>query len=622
MLQNDVSTKYLAITDLMDEVDFQVNSIANKLFENETGYIWNFEKDPFYKKNFADVVKKSLHQSKVIAGFYSETNWASRLVVLSLGLIFYLLMRRSIRRIQKNDEATVVLKKANHVPANLITSTLVFSLMLIPIIYQEAPQAFTQSLWGMQIIALAFLLRKKLNMVVGAQLFLLLVLFYVTGFSNLLIETTYTERWIQLLISFVSILLAVWMLVAKKEHHFTRFKLFKPLMFLYGGMTTVSLLLNIMGRVSLAKVLNTGASYGIIEALILLVFIEIIIDVVYLLSTAGNKDSRLLAYFEFNGIESRIRKGLGIFALLFWLVIFTKSIQVYDVIFGNLKLFFSYQWQLGEVTFSFGSIGIFVLVIWISSLLSQMISFIFGAQDANTSRNSGGKMGSTILLVRLGIFSLGIILAFAASGIPLDKLAIIIGALGVGIGFGLQTIVNNLVSGVVLAFEKPIQIGDIIEVNDRSGTVKEIGIRSSKLTTFDGSEVIIPNGDLLAHHLINWTRNNENRRVVIPVGVAYGSDVQQVKDIVLKLVVSNKDVFPFPAPLVRVLNFGDSSVDMNVYFWAEVDKWYDLKSDMMQAIYEQLNKEGISIPFPQRDLHIKSIDEDILKDMISKNKVH
>jgi potassium efflux system protein len=127
------------------------------------------------------------------------------------------------------------------------------------------------------------------------------------------------------------------------------------------------------------------------------------------------------------------------------------------------------------------------------------------------------------------VFAIGFLLAVTASGFPLDKITIIISAFGIGIGFGLQNIVNNLVSGLILAFEKPIQIGDIIEVDNRSGTIMEIGIRSSKIATSDGAEVIIPNGDLISHHVINWTLSNNNRRIELIIGVAYGSDIEKVK---------------------------------------------------------------------------------------------
>ena len=160
------------------------------------------------------------------------------------------------------------------------------------------------------------------------------------------------------------------------------------------------------------------------------------------------------------------------------------------------------------------------------------------------------------------------------SGIPMDRITIIIGALGVGIGFGLQNIVNNLVSGVILAFEKPVQVGDIIEVGNRTGTIKEIGIRASKIETGNGSELIIPNGDLISQHVINWTLSNNNRQVELIVGVAYGSDIARVETLLKNLIRGRDDIMQTPPPSVFLHNFSDSSVDFKILFWAaEISTW-------------------------------------------------
>jgi small-conductance mechanosensitive channel len=206
-----------------------------------------------------------------------------------------------------------------------------------------------------------------------------------------------------------------------------------------------------------------------------------------------------------------------------------------------------------------------------------------------------------------------VLLAFAASGIPMDKLAIVIGALGVGIGFGLQNVVNNLVSGIILAFEKPIEVGDVIELGQRSGVVKEVGIRSSKISLYDGSEVIVPNGDLISQQLVNWTRTNRNRRITLNIGVAYGSDVKQVMDIIISAFADRKEVLTIPAPLVLLSDFGANSINFKAYFWvSDLDNAGTQQSDVLTFIYNALNKAGIEIPYPQQDLHIRSIDDSLI----------
>jgi small-conductance mechanosensitive channel len=197
----------------------------------------------------------------------------------------------------------------------------------------------------------------------------------------------------------------------------------------------------------------------------------------------------------------------------------------------------------------------------------------------------------------MGVFSLGFLLAVAASNFPLEKLTIIISAFGVGIGFGLQNIVNNLVSGLILAFEKPINIGDIIEVDGVSGTMKEIGIRSSKIATGDGSEVIIPNGDLISHHVINWTLSNTNRQVSLAINTAYGVDIEKVKDLLKNTLTNHKDIMESPGPSVFVNNVSASSVEFKVSFWAaDISKVSELKSAILADIYKELERENIEMP--------------------------
>jgi len=208
-------------------------------------------------------------------------------------------------------------------------------------------------------------------------------------------------------------------------------------------------------------------------------------------------------------------------------------------------------------------------------------------------------------LIRIGVIAVGFFLAVAASGVPLDKITIIISAFGIGIGFGLQNIVNNLVSGLILAFEKPIQVGDIIEVDNRSGTILDIGIRASKIATSDGAEVIIPNGDLISHHVINWTLSNNNRRVELIVGVAYGTNIEKVKGLLNGVLSMHDDIMPIPEPSVLLHNLSASTVDFRVLFWAaDINTWLGLKSSVLTDIYDTFNKEGIEIPFPQQDVHL------------------
>jgi potassium-dependent mechanosensitive channel len=193
----------------------------------------------------------------------------------------------------------------------------------------------------------------------------------------------------------------------------------------------------------------------------------------------------------------------------------------------------------------------------------------------------------------------------------MDRLTIILSALSVGVGFGLQTLVNNLVSGLIISFEKPVGLGDIVEVGGQSGTVKSIGFRSSIISTITGAEVVIPNGDLLNLHLVNWTHGKISRGVEILVGVAYGTDLELAIKVLKELPVGDDRILSTPAPSVIIKQFNNSSIDMQLTFWVRnIRQWTAVKTDIILAIDRAFSKNSISIPFPQQELHIRSLSID------------
>ena len=201
----------------------------------------------------------------------------------------------------------------------------------------------------------------------------------------------------------------------------------------------------------------------------------------------------------------------------------------------------------------------------------------------------------------------------SAAGFDFGNVAIIAGALSVGIGFGLQNIVNNFVSGLILLFERPIRKGDWIEVGGTEGVVKDIQIRSTVIQTFDRSDVIVPNSELISGQVTNWVLSSQSGRAVIPVGVAYGTDTEKVRTILMAIAEENTDVVKagsMPKPIVLFRAFGDSSLDFELrVFLHNVDNRLSIISDINFAIDKAFREEDIEIPFPQRDLHVKSLPE-------------
>ncbi len=208
------------------------------------------------------------------------------------------------------------------------------------------------------------------------------------------------------------------------------------------------------------------------------------------------------------------------------------------------------------------------------------------------------------------IIILGLIVGLQAAGIDLSTLTVLGGALGIGIGFGLQNIANNLISGVILLFEQPIKVSDRVEVGSLNGEVVRIGVRSTWVRTNDNIVVLVPNSEFVSSKVTNWTANDRKVRFSTPVGVSYSSNPAEVRDILLKVASRNQDVLSSPEPDVIFKGFGDNSLDFELRVWtsSKVDVPWILKSDLNFAIFEAFREHNIEIPFPQRDVHVRSID--------------
>jgi small-conductance mechanosensitive channel len=233
----------------------------------------------------------------------------------------------------------------------------------------------------------------------------------------------------------------------------------------------------------------------------------------------------------------------------------------------------------------------------------------------NTGLDRGGREAMITVSGYIGVL-LSALLGLSVAGFDFTNLAIIAGALSVGIGFGLQNIVNNFVSGLILLFERPIRTGDWIIVGNTEGYVRKISIRSTQIETFDRADVIVPNSELISNQVTNWMLHDAWGRVIVPVGVAYGSDVRKVEQILIDcamehpLVIKDDDKIGPPRVLFR--GFGDSSLNFELRaFISVVDKRLMTLSDLNFAIEKSLRENGVEIPFPQRDLHLRSIDPSI-----------
>jgi potassium-dependent mechanosensitive channel len=268
---------------------------------------------------------------------------------------------------------------------------------------------------------------------------------------------------------------------------------------------------------------------------------------------------------------------------------------------------------VGQVQLTLPMLLLGLLVIFLSLQVSWVLRATLDTQVFPYSTVDRGVRDAIKKLLHYFLVFIGFLLAMGLAGIELSNFAVLAGAFGIGIGFGLQNIVNNFVSGLILLFERPVKVGDMVVVDGEWGRVLSIGLRSTVIETFDGSELIVPNSQLISEKVTNWTLTTTRARVVMPVGVAYGSDLALVLRILQEAAGSQPLVLPEPAPSAIFVGFGDSSLDFELRCWiADVSMRLLVRSELGQFIDRRFREEGVEIPFPQRDLHLRSVDGGIL----------
>jgi small-conductance mechanosensitive channel len=252
----------------------------------------------------------------------------------------------------------------------------------------------------------------------------------------------------------------------------------------------------------------------------------------------------------------------------------------------------------------------FIFVLYATFITATFIKRIFEREILTKLDLKRGMAASISLTIRIFVVFFGTLIALSVSGLDLGKIGVIAGALSVGIGFGLQNIVSNFISGLILIYEKPVMEGDTIEVDTLMGRVTNIGIRSSTITTYDGAEVVVPNSNLISNQLINWTLTDNIRRIEIKVGAAYGTDPNKVIELLLQAALRHDKVLKDPEPRPLFVGFGDSSLNFRLLFWVRFEDGLLTQSDVAISIYNLFNENKIAIPFPQLDLHVKNGNTD------------
>jgi potassium-dependent mechanosensitive channel len=569
-----------------------------------------FNAKDILEKSFSNEAKHSFIKGYFVLKFYIINN-ASILKLLLLCIIGIFVFLKILKRKYHHKNIYPNFKYSIQIFKRPLATALVITISISQLFIPAPPFIFMAILWTIASISICFLILETGSKPALKTWISYMGIIFLVMIDTLLLTQTLLETIAIIFIAFAVIAIGVHRIYKREKilNTSTLWILIGMLVFEVFGIFFL-----VYGNYNLGKSLICVGVLTILIGYLTLYSYQLISDIINFSVYIIESDTQKTIHFDAPQ-EYKITKSIYLLFFISWYIIINRNTYSFQNQIEPFFEAFAQEQKLGSFTYSYQSILIFIFVIVVSVFISKIISFL-ASESKTVSLNNDKKSntGSWILLVRIAIISIGISFAFAIAGIPTDRLTVIIGALGVGIGFGLQNLVNNLISGLIIAFEKPVNIDDIIEIGGQTGTMKSIGIRSSVVTTWDGADIIIPNGDILNQHMTNWTMGSTKRRYEIPIGVAYGTDLKLAKSILEEVLSKHPLVLNIPEPVIWVTQFGNNSIDFVIKYWVpHFNYGNDVKSDLIIAIDEAFKWNKIEIPFPQQDVYIKAIEPILIK---------
>ena len=607
-LQNRLADESIQVGIVLGSIDAAEQATRESLLVRDSPVLWNAPITRSGEPVVAEIWAGARDDYEAIVRYFAAHQGSG--IAHLVFFLFVLALAAALRRRSRElAEEAPVLAGSARILSRPVSSALIVSLLLWEQFHPQAPIALAELVGLFAIVPISRLLPRavhRLMIVIG-------LLFALELFYGLVPDRSLLSRLILLAVD-VTALMAL--AVASKPGHLLAsvsdsrwnrlLRTAARLAMLMFGVATIA---NLVGNVSLAELLTVGLSGSALLAVALYAGAQVL-QALLRVALRTRAAASLRSVRMHTGLLTR--RGVAIInfgSVLSWLLLTLNAFGVLGPIVDGALGLLRHEFEVGTLSVSIGGILTFIAALWAATLISRFIRFLLDDDVLPRLDLPRGVPGSISKLVHYVVIGLGFFIALAVAGISLDRFALIVGALGVGIGFGLQNIVNNFVSGLILIFERPVQVGDTVEVGALLGTVERIGVRSSTVRTFAGAEVIVPNANLVSNEVINWTLSDQNRRIEVAVGVAYGTDPDQVLEILRETATGHPEVLEDPEPVALFRGFGDSSLDFTIWVWARTyQRGLKVASEIAVAVNRALKEAGIEIPFPQRDLHVRSVD--------------
>jgi small-conductance mechanosensitive channel len=506
------------------------------------------------------------------------------------------------RRMRKVTEEKPDLQRAVPILDLPVSMAFVLSLLIVAPIYPQAPR-FIQAIMGTAaLIPTVLILRKLLQPNSYPILSALVVMYFVGQLRLLAASLPHSGRLLFLGQMLGGSLFLIWLLrswhlpTAAAETHGRLWRGIRAIAIIGLIFLPAAFLANIFGYVDLGNLLGIIFLKSAFGAAMLYTAIRILEGLIIIALQVRPLGSLRVVSLHRPMLQRRICRVLEFLAFLFWLSLILNFFGLLTPLTATTRAALNANLGIGSLNISVHSILAFLIAIWASFLVSRFLRFLLEEDVYHHFHLAPGIPYATSTMLHYAILLLGFCIALGALGIDLTKITILAGAFSVGIGFGLQNVINNFVSGLILLFERPIKIGDVIEVSGIAGEVRRIGIRASVIRSADGSEVIVPNGSLISSNVTNWTFSDVLRAIEVSVNVVGGANPQRVFELLKSTAAGHPGVAKEPSPQVYVANFTAGAITFQLRVWTDqYHEWAQLRSDLSVAVNDALAREKIAI---------------------------
>jgi potassium efflux system protein len=611
----DVRDELLGVRDRLFDPRANIDRTLKRLetkIDGRLADIFNRDQAAVWKANLVESVRSEMREG----GFASMKKRVSRLseyvrehlatvaFQVALFLVLAVVLRSLGSRARALAEEDYDLRDASLVFALPTSMALVIALGLTIQLHPNAPYLFRWAVYTVLVVPAAIIVSRLLSRANRPIVWAMVTAFLIDRVRDFLDTVPTLERTIFLLELVAGVLFLLWLRrpsrLERVPAEVMQEPLFRTVRRLTGvaiGLFSIAIVAELIGLGDLADLIGSGTLRSAYSALFIYALLKVLQSVVaYLLILPPLRSLNLISG-QRRRIRRRIDKLLAIVAALIWgyltLDFFGMATPVRNVVTN----FVSAELTIGAVAISLGDVLVLVATIWLSFALARFLDTVLNEDVFPRIDLPRGVPYAISTLTRYTLIVIGFMVALAAAGIELGKLTIIAGGLGVGIGFGLQTIVSNFVSGLILLFERPLKVGDAITVKSLTGEIRSIGIRASSIRTSDGAEVILPNSQLIAEAVTNWTFRGRRRRIEIQVGVKGGVAAQDIIELLQNVARQHKSILNTPPPNAVLTKYSESSLDFQLQVWiAEFRDEATTRSELIVAIQRALEQAGVIEP--------------------------